>query len=496
LLNGFRDLTIKADGNRPRRALHSSGHEHIPGDPHGCLLDDAFGGRSRAPTLKEVTAMAADPTVRPDAVVPIDGPERRMPTDVRDTLSWLAHLLDGSLPLRVAEDDDEFAQRHLGADGASLVSVREPLGPFTAPLATRALAVDFAATPPYDVAGLSSDESPAWTRLQLEDATETVPGALVAAFAAGTLLEVPTVISVDTRWQSKSLTVHVRHADAAHAERYLRYLMKRARGELNYLRGRFLRAQSREDGIAVRHIKAPRADRADVILSDKIWSEIDINVKNLFARRELLENLGLGTNRGLLLVGPPGTGKTALCRVLACELVGEVTIVTCEARAIATHLDTVYEEMTRLAPAIVILEDIDLVVGTRGRGQEGALHQFLTALDGAMSRHRDIVTIATTNDLKALDPAAVRAARFDRVIEVPLPDGAQRVAILRRYLGRLGDQVDAAAIGALTDGASGADLRELVRRAVLEEGEQVDTNTLRRLVGSGAWSTTTSGLYL
>ncbi|SDU35278.1 AAA family ATPase [Jiangella alkaliphila] len=156
-----------------------------------------------------------------------------------------------------------------------------------------------------------------------------------------------------------------------------------------------------------------------------------------------------------------------------------------------------YEELTRLSPALVVLEDLDLVIGCRRHGNDLGLHGFLAALDGAMSRHQGVVTVATTNDPRVLDDAAVRAARFDRTVEVPLPDGAQRRAILRRNLGPLAAAVEIEAIADGSDGASGADLRELVRRSVLADGDEVTTATLERFAGDGAWSPATgAGLYV
>src|SRR5690606_28321392 len=150
-------------------------------------------------------------------------------------------------------------------------------------------------------------------------------------------------------------------------------------------------------------------------------------------------------------------------RVLAAELAGEITVVFCTATVMAEHMNDVYEGLAGLAPALVVLEDLDLVIGSRGGSGSAALHRFLTALDGAFSRHRDVVTVATTNDPNGLDPAARRAARFDRFVEVPLPATRQRTAILARYLGRLAERVDLPAVAAVTDGASGADLREVVK---------------------------------
>jgi cell division protease FtsH len=424
--------------------------------------------------------------------------DRAMPTDVRNALSWLAHLLDASLPLRASEDCDEFANRHLNRGGVGLISLSETLGPLTGSVIAHAFGDDMRAHQPIEVAGLYSDESPAWDLLDLPGSdAQSVPSGLVAAFAAGTLADVDLVVTIAMNWKPSRITVHARAEDAGGAQSYLDNLRRRGREAESYLRGRCLQLRGSHDDIFVTPIAAPTAHRADVIVSDAVWRELDLNVSALFTRRELLTELGLGTNRGMLLYGPPGTGKSALCRVLAAELVGNVTVVFCDARAIGARMGAVYRELTRLAPALVVLEDLDLVVASRRSGREtgGGLHDFLTALDGVMSSHDGIVTMATTNDVKALDDAAVRAARFDRIIEIPLPDAGLRTSILRRYLGTLGGSIDIGAVAAATDGASGAALRELVRRAVLMDGDAFTTATLLRLAREGLGSTAT-GQYL
>jgi hypothetical protein len=303
------------------------------------------------------------------------------------------------------------------------------------------------------------------------------------------------VIETRTDWRDRRLEVYVRAGDEDAAEAYLHDVMARARGRENYLRGRCLQVTV-DGGLQVRPVTPPVAARSDVVVPETVWAEVDVNTAALFRRRDLLIELGLGTNRGLLLYGRPGTGKSALCRVLASELCGEVTVVFCSARAIAHRLEEVYQEVARLAPALVILEDIDLVIAKRRHGDDLTLHGFLTALDGAMSSYQDVVTLATTNDVTMLDDAAIRAARFDRLIEVPLPDAGLRAAILRRYLGPLAGRVAVADVADATDGASGADLRELVRRAVLVEGDQLDTSTLLALVRTGVWTPRDVGMYV
>jgi cell division protease FtsH len=420
---------------------------------------------------------------------------RTMPTEVRDALSWLAHLLDESLPLRSTEDCDDFAHRHLNRGGVGLITLTEYLGPLTAATAAHAFGNDMRAHPPIEVAGLYSSESPRWKLLDLADVVRSVPSGLVTAFAAGTLTEADLVVSISIDHQYKSIRVHARAEDATIAQTYVNDLRRRSREAESYLRGRFLRVHGDGESISVKPVTPPSADRGDVIVAAKVWRELDLNVSALFARRELLTKLGLGTNRGMLLYGPPGTGKTALCRVLAAELVGDVTVVLCDARAIGSRIGEVYHELSRLAPALVVLEDLDLVVGNRRSGNSGGLHDFLSALDGVMSNHDGIVTIATTNDVKALDDAAVRAARFDRLIEIALPDAGLRAAILRHYLGPLSDNIDVSAVAAATEGSSGAALRELIRRAVLVDGDAFTTATLLRLAREGLEATVT-GQYL
>jgi len=197
----------------------------------------------------------------------------------------------------------------------------------------------------------------------------------------------------------------------------------------------------------------------------------------------------------VLLAGPPGTGKTLLSRVLAAEVPAGVTVVFCDGKAVANTVRTLYGELEYLAPALVVMEDIDLVVADRRRrGSTETLVDFLLALDGAVSRHRGVVTVATTNDPAAIDAAAKRAARFDRLVEVPPPDAAGRAAILARYLRSLPAAVDVARVAAATDGATGADLRELVTLAVLHTARPngagpaaVTTDLLLRLAAEAGY---------
>jgi SpoVK/Ycf46/Vps4 family AAA+-type ATPase len=187
-----------------------------------------------------------------------------------------------------------------------------------------------------------------------------------------------------------------------------------------------------------------------------------------------------------------------VCRVLAEELVGPVTVVFCDARTVAHQVRELYRQLEDLAPALVVMEDVDLVIAHRGHSGGGeALNDFLLALDGAMSRHSAVVTIATTNDVDGIDPAARRASRFDGVVRVDKPDLAARARILGQLLAGFDPasvDVDVARVAAGTRGSTGADLRELVGLAVLHGEPVLSTELLLRLARPEPDETV--GLYL
>ena len=145
-----------------------------------------------------------------------------------------------------------------------------------------------------------------------------------------------------------------------------------------------------------------------------------------------------------------------------------------------------YQEVERFGPTLVILEDIDAVADRAHRKSSG-FSAFINALDGARVRN-DILTLATTNDPGALDPAVKRPGRFDAVVEVPVPGQSGREEILRLYLPGRGEGIDVAAVAESLAGASGAELREVARRAVLEHGKAgVTTQRVLDITRTGRW---------
>ena len=114
----------------------------------------------------------------------------------------------------------------------------------------------------------------------------------------------------------------------------------------------------------------------------------------------------------------------------------------------------------------MVIEDIDLIVPNRAHAQSGLLQEFLLALDGAMTSHGGVVTVATTNAVDAIDDAAKRAARVDRILEVPKPTEEGRRKILRTDLDPLGPgirrAIDVNRVAAATKATTGAELAELL----------------------------------
>ncbi|MCE7884677.1 MAG: AAA family ATPase [Actinobacteria bacterium ATB1] len=173
-------------------------------------------------------------------------------------------------------------------------------------------------------------------------------------------------------------------------------------------------------------VDLPETRRDDLAMPDWVWAEIDANVhRHLDLIPEFLA-AGLGANRSLLLTGPPGTGKTALCRAVAQDVAGRATVLVPEPGIQRGQMSRLYEITAKLAPTVVLLEGVDLVVGDRHGATSTALSEFLEAVDDPATPQVGIITIETANDLSAIDSAARREARLDRIIEVPLPNAGGR----------------------------------------------------------------------
>ncbi len=192
--------------------------------------------------------------------------------------------------------------------------------------------------------------------------------------------------------------------------------------------------------------------------------------------------LGGRMPKGILLVGPPGTGKTLLARAVAGEAgvpffsISGSEFVEMFVGVGAARVRDLFEQARSRAPAIIFIDELDALGRARGIGpmsgghdeKEQTLNQLLTELDG-FDPSAGLVLLAATNRPEILDPALLRAGRFDRQVLVDRPDKTGRVQILNVHLkkAKLAADVSPEQIAALTPGFTGADLANLVNEATL-----------------------------
>ncbi|WP_231748645.1 ATP-binding protein [Mycobacterium sp. M26] len=403
---------------------------------------------------------------------------------VQRAVEVLGQILTGSVNSRTTVDG--FLYAHLGSYGTDLVCESQKLSPLGLVTAGLALAAVMDQHHPAIGPG-EDDEPPTWGSVEIGGTRLAPPQNLSAYFEADQLAPVPVVVQItDETFASSRIQVYARPGEREHATEVLAALMADARGAKNLYRGRALIATA-NNGLRLELTELPDVTRDSVIVPDAVWDEIDLSVAAVTVHRELMEQLGLGVRRGVLLAGPPGVGKTVVSQVIARELLGEFTVIIVDARAGQYVLSEVFKEARGFGPTVVILEDIDLIVENRHAGGASAtLSEFLAAMDA--DPMAPILTMASTNDVSTLDVAAVRAARFDSIIEVGHPSTAAASQILSRYLRGVpgAEDVDARAVAAqFPADMSGADIREVVRRSVLSGRGTVCTEDLVATVRSG-----------
>jgi transitional endoplasmic reticulum ATPase len=213
----------------------------------------------------------------------------------------------------------------------------------------------------------------------------------------------------------------------------------------------------------------------DLVLDPRAKQELQ-QVQRLIEDPELARNFGIDPPSGLLLGGPPGTGKTTIARVLAAEArcsfysVSAADLTSKWVGESERRVQTLFDRARDNAPSIVFLDELDAIAGRRGAGQDFAdrlLTQLLTEIDGLGSRP-GVFVVGATNRLDVLDPAIRRGGRLSRTILVPLPDLDARVAILRLQTRRMPlGGVDLAAVARVTEGFSGGDLKAVCQQAAV-----------------------------
>ena len=200
---------------------------------------------------------------------------------------------------------------------------------------------------------------------------------------------------------------------------------------------------------------------------------------------ELFENVGIEAPKGVLLYGPPGTGKTLLARAVAGETSAHFQHVSGPEIMGKYHGESeermrgIFEEASRNAPGIIFIDEIDSIAPKRdqvsGEVEKRVVSQLLTLMDGLRARGK-VVVIAATNRPDSIDAALRRPGRFDREMEIGIPDTKGRRDILRIHtkMMPLEESVDLEQVARVTHGFVGADLQALSKEAAM--------GALRRLI--------------
>jgi hypothetical protein len=219
--------------------------------------------------------------------------------------------------------------------------------------------------------------------------------------------------------------------------------------------------------------RRPDLTAGDLVLPAGVLDRVQRHVAGVARHRDRLRAHGQHLKRGLLLHGPPGTGKTHTVRFLLGAMPG-LTVVLLAGPAIR-YVSEAAQMARALQPALVVLEDCDLVAESRDHhrgGDQPLLFAVLEALDG-LSEDADVAFLLTTNRIDVLEPAlAQRPGRVDLAVEVPLPDAAARRRLIHLYARDL--PFSAAALDRAaerSDGTTASFAKELVRRSVLIAAE-------------------------
>jgi len=230
----------------------------------------------------------------------------------------------------------------------------------------------------------------------------------------------------------------------------------------------------------------PHLEWADLILPTEVKRKLQF-IERFIENPELVGKLGIEPPTGLLLHGPPGTGKTTIARVLASQT--DASFIAVSAADVFSkwfgesenRVQELFEKARENVPAIVFIDEIDAILGSRSAGGDGGtrasnsvVNAFLAEMDG-IAENRRVFVIGATNRPELVDEAVLRPGRLSEVIEIGVPGVEGRLALLQLFTARmnLGPEVDLGHIAGESEGGSGADLRGLCtaagRNALLRE---------------------------
>lgn len=218
----------------------------------------------------------------------------------------------------------------------------------------------------------------------------------------------------------------------------------------------------------------------DVAGNEEAKQEVT-EVVDFLREPEKYQKLGGKIPKGILMVGPPGTGKTLLAKAIAGEAnvpfftISGSDFVEMFVGVGASRVRDLFEQARKNAPCIIFIDEIDAVGRKRGAGMSGGhdereqtLNQMLVEMDG-FEANSGVIVIAATNRVDVLDPALLRPGRFDRQVQIGLPDMQGREQILKVHVNKvpLAKDVNLSVLARGTPGYSGADLANLVNEAAL-----------------------------
>ena len=229
----------------------------------------------------------------------------------------------------------------------------------------------------------------------------------------------------------------------------------------------------------VEGVKVPRVTYEDIGDLKEAIQKIREMVELPLRHPELFQRLGIEPPKGVLLYGPPGCGKTLLAKAVANE--SDATFFAINGPEIMSkyygeseaRLREIFEKAEKNAPAIIFIDEIDAIAPKReevtGEVERRVVAQLLALMDGLKGRG-NVIVIGATNRINAIDPALRRPGRFDREIEIGVPDRQGRLEILQIHTRGmpLADDVDLEKLADITHGYTGADLAALCREAAMK----------------------------
>ncbi|HEY7366844.1 MAG TPA: CDC48 family AAA ATPase [Nitrosopumilaceae archaeon] len=225
-------------------------------------------------------------------------------------------------------------------------------------------------------------------------------------------------------------------------------------------------------------VQTPNVTWDDVGGLESLKEELRESIEWPLKHKEAFDYVDVKTPKGILLHGPPGTGKTLIAKAVA--KMTESNFISIKGPELLSKwvgesekgVREIFRKARQAAPCIIFFDEVDAIVPRRGSGSSGShvtenvVSQILTEIDGLEELH-NVLIIGATNRLDIVDPAILRPGRFDRIIEVPMPDAKGRENIFKIHTKKkpLAKDVDLGKLVAHTDGFSGAEIAAVANRA-------------------------------